>query len=198
MEPIHLVLPYHKKTRGLKQLFAERGIEVIYTSRYSLGIRVTWRKRAPMESGVYILKCIDSSCDKVYVGESSYFPRRFDEHRWAIGGVPCMNRYATARHKHPGSGLMLDPDNALIPYRSSSLLHRQTIEASLITLFHTTRHTKANSSVKDMDIIGPIILGVSAIECSLVAVVQLHLSLLVVPYIYILLQICLVCLCLTN
>ena len=55
-------------------------------------------------------------------------------------------KYATARHKHPGSGLMLDHENALIPYRSSSLLHRQTIEASLITLFNTIRHTKATSS----------------------------------------------------
>merc|ERR1739842_60307 len=58
VEPFPLVLPYHKKTRGLKQLYAERGIEVIYTSRDSLGSRVTWRKRAPMESGVNILKCI--------------------------------------------------------------------------------------------------------------------------------------------
>ena len=75
-------------------MYAERGIEVIYTSRYSLGIKVTWRKPAPMESGVYILKCIDSSCDKVYVGETSYFPIRFDEHRRAIGGVESLKRYA--------------------------------------------------------------------------------------------------------
>ena len=137
-----------------------------------------------MESGVYILKCKDSSCDKVYVGESSYFPRRFDEHRRAIGGVPCMKRYATARHKHPGSGLMLDPDNALIPYRSSSLLHRQTIEASLITLFNTIRHMKATFSVKDMDIIGPIILGASSIDWRLISVAQTHLSSQVVPKAY--------------
>ena len=183
-QPFHLVMPYHRKTRALKHLYAERGIEVIYTSRDSLGNRVTWRKHTPMESGVYILKCKDSSCDKVYVGESSYFPRRFDEHRRAIGGVPCMQKYATARHKHPGSGLMLDHENALIPYRSSSLLHRQTIEASLITLFNTIRHTKATSSVKDMDIIGPIILGASSIDWRLIAVAQPHLSSQVVPKAY--------------
>ena len=120
VEPFPLVLPYHKKTRGLKQLYAERGIEVIYTSRDSLGSRVTRRKCAPMESGVNILKFIDLFCDKVYVGESSYFPKRFDEHRRTISGVESLKRYATARHKHPSSGLMLDADNALIPHRSSS------------------------------------------------------------------------------
>ena len=79
---------------------------------------------------------------------------------------------------------MLDADNALIPYRSSSLLHRQTIEASLITLGNTIRHTKATSSVKDMDIIGPIILGASSIDWRLIAVAQPNLSLQVVPKAY--------------
>ena len=107
-QPFHLVMPYHRKTRALKHLYAERGIEVIYTSRDSLGNRVTWRKHTPMESGVYILKCKDSSCDKVYVGESSYFPRRFDEHRRTIGYVKSLKRYPTARHKLPSSVFMLD------------------------------------------------------------------------------------------
>merc|ERR1739842_85277 len=57
VKPFHLVLPYHKTTRGLKQRYVERVIEVIYTSRDSLDSRDTWRKRVPMESGVYILKC---------------------------------------------------------------------------------------------------------------------------------------------
>ena len=108
VKPFHLVLPYHKKTRGLKQRYVERVIEVIYTSRDSLDSRDTWRKRVPMESGVYILKCIDSSCDRFYVGESRYFPRRFDEHSRTIGCVKSLKRYATARHKHPSSVFMLD------------------------------------------------------------------------------------------
>ena len=159
----------------------ERGIEVTFTSRDSVGSRVTWRKRSPMTSVVYIYKCNDPPCKKVYVGETDHYPRRFDEHSRAIGGAPAFERTATARHKHPNSGLMLDADNPLIIYRSSSRLHRQTIETSCIDNFNIVAHSKANSSVKDMDIIGPIILGAASIDLRSVAVAQPNLRLSVVP-----------------
>ena len=186
-QPFHLIVPYNKYTKGLKHDYVERGIEVIYTSRDSLGSRVTWRKRtAPMESGVYIYKCADSSCDKVYVGETNHYPRRFDEHRRAIRGSDSVQvqKHATARHIHHSSGLKLDPDSPVIVYRSSSRLHRQTIEGTMITLFNTVAHTKANSNVKDMDIIGPIILGASPIDWRLVAIAQPNLDRRVVPKAY--------------
>ena len=39
-QPCTLVIPYHEKTRRLKQLYTERGIDVIYSSRDSIGNRV--------------------------------------------------------------------------------------------------------------------------------------------------------------
>ena len=180
-QPFHLVSPYHNHTKRLQQEYVERGIEVTYTSRDSLGSRVTWRKHSPMQSVVYIYTCNDPPCDKVYVGETDYYPRRFDEHSRAIGGQPSLASYATVRHNTPNSGHKMDADNPLIIYRSSSRLYRQTIETSCIENFNMVSHTKANSCVKDMDLIGPIILGASSIDWRLIAVAQPNLRLSAVP-----------------
>ena len=81
-------------------------------------------------------------------------------------GMPAVNPvYATARHIH--QGLRLDIDSAVVPYRSTSVLRRRIIEACLISLCSTIEDTKASSSTRDMDIIGPIILGASPIDWKL-------------------------------
>merc|ERR1712030_300175 len=56
------------------------------------------------------------------------------------------------------SDLMLDVANAVVPYRSASRVSRRIVEASLITLCTTVADTKATSCVRDMDVIGPIVL----------------------------------------
>ena len=53
---------------------------------------------------------------------------------------------------------MLDVANAVVPYRSASRVRRRIVEASLITLCTTVADTKATSCVRDMDVIGPIVL----------------------------------------
>ena len=156
-QPCTLVVPYHEKTRRLKQLYTERGIDVIYSNKDSIGSRVK-RNDGNNNTGVYVIRCSDSACDRVYVGESGNLPQRFKEHREAQSGQPSKAHYATAKHKHISSGLMLDVENAVVPYRSASRARRRIVEASLITLCATVADTKATSCVRDMDVIGPIVL----------------------------------------
>ena len=156
-QPYTLMVPYHEKTRRLKQLYMERGIDVIYSSRDSIGNRVK-HNDVSNHTGVYVIRCSDSACDEVYVGESGNLPQRFKDHRDAQSGQPSKAHYATAKHKHISGNLMLDVDNAVVPYRSASRFRRRIVEASLITLCTTVTDTKATSCVRDMDVIGPIVL----------------------------------------
>ena len=183
-QPYTLVIPYHNKTRTLKSLYAERGIDVIYSNKDSIGSRVKRNEHPHTDSGVYVFRCSESTCDKVYVGESGNIPRRFEEHRGAQRGRLSSSHYATAKHKHPGSGLMLDIENAVVPYRSSNKLRMKIIEACLISLCTTVKDNKASCSIRDMDILGPIILGASPIDWKLLASAHPTLSLDVVPKAY--------------
>ena len=179
-QPFTLVVPYHRQTRRLKSLYVERGIDVIYSNKDSIGSRVQHRDHINTDTGVYVIRCKDTACDKVYVGESGNIPRRLEEHRQAvIVGQPSKSNYATARHTH--QGLKLDVDNAVVPYRSSSVLRRRIIEACLISLCSTVKGTKATSSTRDMDKIGPIILGASPIDWKLLATTHPTLPLHIVP-----------------
>ena len=82
-----------------------------------------------MGSVVYNLKYKDSFYGEVYVDESIYYPRRFNEHIREIGVTESLDMYAKTRQiHHSGNVLMLNADNnALIPYKSMSKPYRQTI-----------------------------------------------------------------------
>ena len=117
-----------------------------------------------------------------YVGESGNIPRRLEDHRQAVSGHhPSKSKYATARHIH--QGFKLDVDNAVVPYRSTSVLRRRIIKACFIALCSTVDGTKATSSTRDMDKIGPIILGAS-IDWKLIAITHPTLPLHIVPRAY--------------
>ena len=75
---------------------------------------------------------------------------------------------------------MLDIENAVVPYRSSNKLRMRIIEACLISLCTTVKDNKASSSIRDMDVLGPIIL----IDWKLLASAHPTLSLHVVPKAY--------------
>ena len=88
----------------------------------------------------------------------------------------CIYIYASVRHTHPGTSYRMDPNNAIIPYRSTSKPHRLIIETSLIKLCNTVDHTKASSDPKDMVTLGPIILAASNIDWKLLAAAHPSLS----------------------
>ena len=180
-QPFHLVLPFHAQTKDLKYTCIEKGVEVIYTSKDSLGSRVTKRNKTPIDSGVYILPCNDPTCNKVYVGQSQDLHIRSGHHRAGIRGRTCLAKMASVKHQHRGTNYRLDPDKAIVPYRSTNRPHRLIVETSLITLCDTVKNTKASSCVKDQDIIGPIILAASNIDWKLLASVQPNFNLQIVP-----------------
>ena len=75
----------------------------------------------------------------------------------------------------------IDPDNAIVPYRSTSKAHRLIVETSLITLCDTVSGTKVSSCNKDMKTIGPIILAASNIDWKLLASVQPAFNVQIIP-----------------
>ena len=79
-QPFTLVIPYHKQTERLKYVYVERGIDVIYSNRDSIGSRVKRREHTHTDTGVYVLRCSEPACNEVYVGESGNIPKRLDEH----------------------------------------------------------------------------------------------------------------------
>ena len=85
-QPFTLVVPYHKKTRRLQQLYTERGIDVIYSNKDSIGTRVKRNVNINTNSGVYVIRCSDPTCDEVYVGESGNLSQRFRDHHVVIAG----------------------------------------------------------------------------------------------------------------
>ena len=180
-QPFHLVLPFHTQTKHLKYSCIEKGIEVVFTSKDSLGGRVTRKNRTPIDSGVYILPCKAPTCNKVYVGQSQDLQTRSDDHRAGIRGRTCLAKMASVRHKHPGTSFRLDPDRAIVPYRSTNKPHRLIVETSLITLCDTVSNTKVSSCNKDMNTIGPIILAASNIDWKLLATVQPKFNLQLIP-----------------
>ena len=183
-QPFTQVVPYHKHTSRLQQLYTERGIEVIYSNKDTIGTRVRRTENKNNNTGVYVLRCRDPACDKIYVGESGDIAQRFNVHRGAIAGQPCRANTAVAKHKHRGTGYRLDIDNAVVPYRSANRHRRRIIETSLISLCATVKDTKASSCVKDMDVIGPIVLGASPIDWKLVAAAHPTMSTHAVPKAY--------------
>ena len=168
-QPFTLVIPYHKHTSRLHQLYTERGIDVIYSNKDTIGTRVRRTENKNNNTGVYVLRCTDPACDKIYVGESGDLTQRFDVHRMAVAGQTCRASTAVAKHQHRGTGYRLDIDNAVVPYRSANRHRRRIVETSLISLCTTVKDTKASSCVKDMDVIGPIVLGASPIDWKLIA-----------------------------
>ena len=174
-----LVVPFHRRTTGLRRLGHERGIDVVYSCKDSLGSRVAHGSHSHTDSGVYMIPCKQQSCEKVYVGQSQNIPVRMEDHTAAIGGRRSLQRTAVARHRH--NDFTLDPDKVVVPYRSSSKSRRLMIETSLITLCNTVHGTKASSNVTDMDTIGPILLGASNIDWKAVSSVQHNLNPSLVP-----------------
>ena len=85
-QPFTLVVPYHRQTSRLKQLYTERGIDVIYSNKDTIGTRVRRTENKNNNIGVYVLRCSDPACDKIYVGESGDLTQRFDVHRMAVAG----------------------------------------------------------------------------------------------------------------
>ena len=69
-----LVVPYHRRTRCLQRLSHERGIDVVFSSRDSIGRRITWNKRPRTEAGVYMIPCKQQTCEQNYVGHSQNIP----------------------------------------------------------------------------------------------------------------------------
>ena len=88
---------------------------------------------------------------------------------------------ASVKHQHRGNSYRLDPDNAIVPYRSTSKAHRLIVETSLITLCDTVSGTKVSSCNKDMKTIGPIILAASNIDWKLLASVQPAFNVQIIP-----------------
>ena len=175
-----LVIPYHRRTKGLQRLGHERGIDVVFSSRDSLGSRITRKNQHRTEGGVYMLPCKQQNCDKIYVGQSQDIPERMDQHRNAVRGVTSLQKTAVARHCHSGHRTM-DPDNHAVPYRSSILRRRLMVETSLITLCNTVANTKASSNNTDMDTIGPVLLSASNINWKEVQKMQPNFNPLYVP-----------------
>ena len=124
----YLGLPFNKATRGLKHQFGRRGIEVAYTSRDSIGNRITHKKHVPTKSGIYVLTCKKDSCDEVYIGQSHNIPKRLNDHRAAKHRY-SMRHYTSIRHTTTNvqRGHELMPDNSLVPYKSNSLSLRLII-----------------------------------------------------------------------
>ena len=116
----------------------------VYSNRDSIGSRVK-HNDGNNNTGVYVIRCSDSACSEIYVGESGNLPQRLKDHRDAQSGQPSKAHYATAKHKHISGNLMLDVDKAVVPYRSASRFRRRIVEASLITLCTTVADTKATS-----------------------------------------------------
>ena len=174
-----LVVPYHRRTAGHRRLGHERGIDVVYSGKDSLGSRVAHRNHSHTNAGVYMIPCEQQSCEKIYVGQSQNIPVRMENHVAAVGGRESLQRTAVARHRH--NNYTLDPDKVVVAYRSSSKARRLMIETSLITLCDTVHGTKASSSVTDMDTIGPILLGASNIDWKAVSRVQHNFNPLMVP-----------------
>ena len=79
---------------------------------------------------------------------------------------------------------MLDVDNAVVPYRSASRVRRRIVEASLITLCTTVADTKTTSCVRDMDVIGPIVLESVPFNWKQLAVAHLTMPHHTVPRAY--------------
>ena len=150
----------------------------------TIGTRVRRKENTDSNTGVYVLRCSDPTCDKIYVGKSGNLTQRFSTHRGAVAGQPCRASTAVAKHKHRGTGYMLDVDNAVVPYRSTNRHRRQIIETSLISLCTTVKDTKASSCVKDMDVIGPIALGASPIDWKLLATAHPTFPIHAVPKAY--------------
>ena len=183
-QPFTLVVPYHKHTSRLQQLYTERGIDVVYSNKDTIGTRVRRKENIDSNIGVYVLRCSDPACDKIYVGESGNLTQRFSVHRGAVAGQVCRSSTAVAKHKHRGTGYMLDIANAVVPYRSTNWHRRQIIETSLISLCTTVKDTKATSCVKDMDVIGPIALGASPIDWKQLAAAHPTMPIHAVPKAY--------------
>ena len=97
-----------------------------------------------------------------------------------VRGRPCLQKTAVARHRH-SRHRQLNPDDHVVPYRSTILSCRLMIETSLITLCNTVDHTKASSNTTDMDTIGSILLGASNINWKAVSKVQPNFNPLYVP-----------------
>ena len=106
--------PLNGATRALKHQLGRRGIEVAFTSRDSIGRRITHKKHTPTNSGVYVLPCKKDSCDKIYVGQSHNIPKRLDDHS-AAKHRPSMGYYTSALHSKVGRGHELMPADSLIP-----------------------------------------------------------------------------------
>ena len=169
--------------KGTKHALMEKGIDVMLSSKDSIKSRVTNKERRPSEAGVYILTCDKPTCHEIYVGESQHIPTCLGQHKDAIDGNSVSHKYASAKHSGQ-TGHNIDISNALTPYRSTSRTHRLIIETSLIKLCNTVKDSKASSNVKDMDIIGPIILGAAPVDWKAIGKAQPDLNPAIIPRAY--------------
>ena len=109
-----LVIPFHRRTTSLRRLGHERGIDVVYTCKDSLGSRVAHKHHTHTNAGVYMIPCKQQTCEKIYVGQSQNIPVRMDDHAAAVRGVNSLQRTAVARHRH--DDYTLDSTKVVVPY----------------------------------------------------------------------------------
>ena len=103
---------------GLSYRFGQKGIDVSFTNNDSIKNGIISKAYNTTNSGVYILTCKKENCEEVYVGQSQNIITPLGQHKSARRR-PSMIYYTSA--KHTGGGHLLEPANALIPYKSNSL-----------------------------------------------------------------------------
>ena len=174
----HISLPFNRASMGLSYRFGQKGIDVSFTNNDSIKNRITSKVYNTTNSGVYFITCKKEDCEEIYVGQSQNITTRLEQHIKARTN-PSKMYYTSA--KHTRGEHLLEPDNALIPYKSNSLSHRLIIETCFISMCKTIKGNKTSSNNRDMNILGPIILGASPIDWKVVSASQPSFNLNVVP-----------------
>ena len=167
-----LSLPFHNATRGFGYRFAQRGVDVVFSNKTSIKSYVAKNERRPLDGGAYIIPCEQASCEQVYIGQSKNTQQRLRDHAAAVRGRPCLQDYTTARHTDNQPGCKLDPNSAVVVYRSNCESHRLIIETSLITLCNTVDGNTVSSDKRNIGTLGPMILKAAPIKWRSLAEVQ--------------------------
>ena len=164
-----LVSPYHRTARGTKHRLGQKGVDVAFSNRDSIMNRVTRKTPNPTKSGVYVLGCENLDCEEVYIGQSADIPLRVSQHDQARR---AGNRsYTSVRHSQL-LGHHLDTETNLAVYKSNCKTRRKIIETALISQCNTIQGNKGDTSVKDMDILAPMILKGAPIKWKALSIVQ--------------------------
>ena len=130
-----LYLRYHRKTYGLRYRLRQKGVDVTYSNRDSIGSFVASKKRNPTNSkgGVYMLTCAKDTCEKVYVGQSKDIPKRLKDHADSVH-QPSKKSYSSGNHTRKGDNHRMKTEEELVPYKSNSITHRLLVETCLLSV----------------------------------------------------------------